>query len=55
MNVDMCEILLITSESTDYEFPGSIWDACVCLVMYLGTNSKEEGLLKTALIMGKVP
>ena len=25
MNVDMCEILLITSESTDYEFPGSIF------------------------------
>ena len=53
VNVYMCEIALITTESTDYEVSAAIfiellkfqcevltifWDASVCLVTYQGHN-----------------
>ena len=52
VNVDIREIVLITSESTDYEFSAAIfiellkfwcevllfWDVCACLVTYQGQN-----------------
>ena len=64
VNVYMCEIALITTESTDYEVSAAIfiellkfqcevlsfWDASVCLVTYQGHNQEvEEGRLSLAL------